>query len=102
MIIFERLANGEAVSPEADQQMINTLLDQKFNEIIPAHLPKEVKVAHKTGSITGVQHDSALVILPDGRKYVLVTLSKNLKDTDAGVAAMANASKLIYDYVANK
>jgi beta-lactamase class A len=102
MVIFERLANGEAVSPEADQQMINTLLDQKFNEIIPAHLPEEVKVAHKTGSITGVQHDSALVILPDGRKYVLVTLSKNLKDTDAGVAVMANASKLIYDYVANK
>ncbi|MEQ8363425.1 MAG: serine hydrolase [Cyclobacteriaceae bacterium] len=101
MVIFEKLANGEAVSSEADQQMIDILLDQKFNEIIPAHLPKEVKVAHKTGVITGVQHDSALVILPDGRKYVLVTLSKKLKDEDAGVAAMANASKLIYDYVTN-
>lgn len=102
MVIFEKLANGEAVNSEADQQMIAILLDQKFNEIIPAQLPKDVKVAHKTGSITGVQHDSALVILPDGNKYILITLSKNLKDKDAGVAAMANASELIYDYIANK
>lgn len=99
MVIFEKLANGEAVNPDADQQMINILLDQKFNEIIPAQLPKEVKVAHKTGNITGVQHDSALVILPDGKKYVLVILSKNLKDEDAGVATMAKASALIYNYV---
>lgn len=99
MVIFEKLANGEAVNPDADQQMINILLDQKFNEIIPAQLPKEVKVAHKTGNITGVQHDSALVILPDGKKYVLVILSKNLKEEDAGVATMAKASALIYNYV---
>ncbi|MBX2940718.1 MAG: serine hydrolase [Cyclobacteriaceae bacterium] len=102
MVIFEKLANGEAVNPEADQQMINILLDQEFNEIIPAKLPKNVKVAHKTGSITGVQHDSALIILPDGRKYLLVMLSKNLKDAKAGVAAMANASELIYSYVTSK
>lgn len=101
MVIFEQLAKGKAVSPEADRQMIEILFDQKFNEIIPAHLPKDVKVAHKTGFITGVQHDSALILLPDDKKYVLVTLSKNLKDEDAGVAAMAKASRLIYNYVAH-
>lgn len=99
MVIFEKLALGEAVSPEADQQMIDILTDQKFNEIIPAKLPKDITVAHKTGSITGVQHDSALIILPDGNKYVLIMLSKNLKDADAGVEVMATASELIYDYV---
>jgi beta-lactamase class A len=79
--------------------MINILLDQKFNEIIPAKLPKEVKVAHKTGWITGLHHDSALIILPDGRRYVLVLLSDSLEDETAGVAAMATASRMIYDYV---
>lgn len=99
MIIFEKLAKGEAVNAEADQQMIDILLNQHFNEIIPAKLPKAVKVAHKTGSITGVQHDSGIVINHDGTKYVLVLLSKNLKDTDKGVAAMANVSEMIYHYV---
>ncbi|HEY5690309.1 MAG TPA: serine hydrolase, partial [Cyclobacteriaceae bacterium] len=101
MIIFEKLAKGEAVNTEADQQMIDILLNQHFNEIIPAKLPKVVKVAHKTGSINGVQHDSGIVINNDGTKYVLVLLSKNLKDTDKGVATMANVSEMIYHYVAS-
>lgn len=99
MVIFEKIASGKAVDEESDQQMIKILLDQKFNEIIPARLPDDVKVAHKTGSITGVQHDSGIVILPDGRKYVLVTLSKNLKDVDSGIAAMATVSEMIYRYI---
>lgn len=99
MVIFEKIAKGEAVNPEASAAMIKILLDQRFNEIIPALLPKDVKVAHKTGMITGVHHDSGIVMLPDGRKYVLVLLSKNLEDIDQGTAAMAQASKMIYDYV---
>lgn len=102
MLIFEALAKGEVVSKEASDEMINILLDQRFNDIIPAHLPKEVKVAHKTGSITGVHHDSGIVMLPDGRQYVLVLLSKELTDFDAGTAAMANVSQLIYTYMAEE
>jgi beta-lactamase class A len=78
--------------------MIDILLDQKFNDKIPAKLPKKVKVAHKTGWITGVNHDAGIVILPDGRKYVLVLLSKELQDDKAAVKSMAKISKMIYDY----
>jgi len=99
MVIFEKMASGETVSPEASQAMIDVLLDQRFNSIIPARLPADVKVAHKTGSITGVHHDSGIVILPDGRKYVLVLLSKNLKGDEAATSAMANVSAMIYEYV---
>jgi beta-lactamase class A len=99
MIIFEQLAQGNIVSPEASDEMIKILLDQKFKEIIPAELPKGVTVAHKTGSITGVRHDSGIVFLPDGRKYVLVLLSKQMTDPEAGISSMANVSKMIYDYV---
>jgi len=99
MVIFEKMANGKTVTKEASQEMIRILLDQTFNTIIPAELPKEVKVAHKTGSITGVHHDSGIIFLPDGRKYVLVILSKNLEEEKSATAAMANVSKLIYNYL---
>ena len=99
MLIFEHLAKGELVSQEACDDMIRILLDQKFKEIIPAKLPEEVKVAHKTGSISGVRHDSGIVFLPDGRKYVLVLLSKEMKNADAGIESMASVSRLIYDHV---
>jgi beta-lactamase class A len=57
-----------------------------------------VKVAHKTGWITGVHHDCGIVFLPDGRKYVLVLLSKKLENEDAGVETMAKVSRTIYEW----
>ena len=80
LVIFEKIAKGEAVNDNASQAMIKILLDQKFNDIIPAGLPPGIKVAHKTGFITHVHHDSGIVFLPDGRKYVLVLLSKDWED----------------------
>jgi beta-lactamase class A len=102
MLIFDQMARGKAVSQQACDGMIRILLDQKFNEIIPARLPAGVKVAHKTGSITALHHDSGIVFLPDGRKYALVLLSAKLEDEKSAVAAMARVSELVYGYVASR
>lgn len=99
MLIYEKMAKGEIVDSAACQAMIKILMNQQFNEIIPARLPKEVKVAHKTGNISHVQHDSGIVFLPNGKKYVLVLLSKNLQNEEAAIKAMAEMSELIYKYV---
>ncbi|OQP66764.1 serine hydrolase [Niastella populi] len=99
LVIFEKMAKGEIVDSTACQAMIDILLKQQFNEVIPARLPKDVKVAHKTGNISHVYHDSGIVFLPDGRKYVLVLLSKNLKNEEQAKKAMAEVSELIYKYV---
>lgn len=98
-LIFEKMAQKKTVSKKDSDEMIKILFDQKFNEIIPAKLPKDVKVAHKTGSITGVQHDSGIVYLPNGKKYILVLLSRKLKDVNAGIEALADVSKMIYDFM---
>jgi beta-lactamase class A len=99
MLIFEQIAAEKAVNKDASDQMIKILLDQQFNDIIPAKLPKDVKVAHKTGWITGLHHDSGIIFLPDGRKYVLVLLSRKLDDEKSGIEAMAKVSEMIYKYV---
>lgn len=102
MIIFSKMAEGKVVSKTASDAMISILLDQKFKDKIPAKLPKSVKVAHKTGWITGVNHDAGIVFLPDGRKYVLVLLSKELGNDKAAVKSMAKVSRMVYDYVMEK
>jgi len=61
-----------------------------------------VKVAHKTGSITGVLPDSGIVFLPDGRKFVLVILSKKLEDGAVAATTMAGVSAMIYQHVSGK
>ncbi len=99
MVIFEKMAGGKTVSKKASEAMIKILLDQRFHDIIPADLPKEVKVAHKTGFIKGIHHDSGIVFLPDGRKYVLVLLSKKLEEENEAIKSMAAVSKMIYQYI---
>ena len=83
--IYEAIGTGIIISDSVCNEMMEVLFDQNFNDKIPAKLPKEVKVAHKTGSITGVRHDSGIVVLPNGHKYVLVLLSKELEDTKKGI-----------------
>jgi len=100
LTIYEKMAKDELVSKDASEQMTSILLDQHFREIIPAQLSPEVKVAHKTGWFKSVNHDSGFVILPDGRKYVLVLLSKNIPNDKEAIKALANISGMIYKYEA--
>lgn len=102
MQIMKAIAQHTAGTKEDCEKMIAIMKDQKFNEIIPFYLPKEVSVAHKTGSITGVHHDAGIVYLPDGRSYVLVLLSKNLQDFDTGTEQLAGMSKTVFEYVVKK
>lgn len=102
LVIMEAIATNKAGTEADCKAMIDILKDQQFNDMIPAKLPKAVEVAHKTGSITGVHHDAGIVYLPDGRTYVLVLLSKNLKDFDKGTEQLAGISKTIYEYMLEK
>ncbi len=101
LIIMEAIATNKAGTKEDCANMVDILKDQRFNDIIPHNLPKDVEVAHKTGWITGVHHDAGIVYLPNGRSYVLVLLSKNIQDSDKGPQQLADISKTFYDYMAN-
>ncbi|MCC5913869.1 MAG: serine hydrolase [Balneolaceae bacterium] len=98
-IIFRHIANGTAVSPEMDSLMVEVLKDQYFTDVIPARLPDDVTVANKTGSITGVVHDSGIVYLPDGSSYVLVTLSMDLPESSVGTETNAVVSEMIHRFL---
>ncbi|PZX58236.1 beta-lactamase class A [Algoriphagus ratkowskyi] len=99
MMIMKAIAENTAGTEADCKEMIAIMKDQQFKEIIPFYLPKEVTVAHKTGSITGVHHDAGIIYLPDGRSYVLVLLSKNLEDFVVGTEQLAGISKSVYDYM---
>ena len=78
--LLEAIRQGKAVSPAADSSMVEVLVDQAFNEMIPAGLPSDVLVAHKTGQITRIHHDAAIVYPPNSPPYVLVILIEGLED----------------------
>jgi beta-lactamase class A len=95
--IFGALAQGRAVGPAEDQAMIDVLLRQQFRESIPALLPGNVRVAHKTGNITGVEHDSGIIYPSEGSPVVMVILSKGWKDQRAARGTIAKIARGLYD-----
>jgi CubicO group peptidase (beta-lactamase class C family) len=99
MVLFREVAAGTAADPASCEAMIRILLDQHFKEVIAGKLPVGVRVASKSGWITGSCHDSGIVFLPDGRKYVVVLLSRGIADYAAAVSLEAKVSKLIYDHM---
>jgi beta-lactamase class A len=98
-IILSHIAKGTAVSAEKDSLMVEIMKEQFYKDVIAAGLPGDVIVANKTGSIDGVEHDSAIVYLPDGQTYVLIYLSKNLPDDIRGREIGAEVSEMVYEFL---
>lgn len=95
--ILRQLAARRVVSPKASDEMLAILRGQKFNKGIPAGLPAGVSVAHKTGSITGILHDAAIVE-PAGRSpYVLVVLTRGIQDPSKAQELIARVSRVVYE-----
>lgn len=94
--LYVALMEGRAVSPDADGQMVGILLDQQFTRAIPRNLPEGVAVAHKTGSITGINHDGGIVY-PEGREpYVLVVLTRGFATSDEATEAMSELASEVH------
>lgn len=85
-LLMERLRTGEAVSEDDDAAMRDILMDQVFNSMIPNGLPEGVRVAHKTGSITEIHHDAAIIYPATGAPYVVVIMTEGIGDHDESAA----------------
>ena len=98
VVLLDRIGHGQAVDSSADAEMIEILKRQKFNDAIPAGLPAGTPVAHKTGNITRINHDAAIVF--GTRPYVLVLLVRGIEDQKKSAALMAELSRAVYEATA--
>lgn len=94
-VLLTAIAQGEAVDAGSSRAMIAVLERQKFNEGIPAGLPPGINIAHKTGEITRIHHDAAIVFAK--RPYVLVILVRGLADQRQSAALMQDISRALYE-----
>jgi beta-lactamase class A len=97
--LMTHLMNGTAVSRQADASMRQILFDQRFNDMIPAGLPPDVKVAHKTGQITRINHDAAIVYPPNAEPYVLVILIEGVDDHAVSAALGARIAGQVHEHL---
>ena len=82
-------------SAQSCRAMVDVLLGNDDSSKIVRGLPAGTPCAHKTGEITAVRNDAAIVD-PFGEKpYVLVVLIAGLRDEDAGDAGIARVTRRI-------
>ena len=92
--LMTAIADGKAVDAESSKQMVAILERQKFNEAIPAGLPAGTRVSHKTGDITKVHHDAAIVYAK--RQFVLVILVRGIAEDKEAYKLMAAITSDLY------
>ncbi|HEY6828713.1 MAG TPA: serine hydrolase [Gemmatimonadaceae bacterium] len=95
-VLLEAIETGRAASRSSCDAMRDILLHQEFNDEIPAGLPPGTRVAHKTGWITGVLHDAAIVYPPGRKPYVLVVLTRNIPDEKVARRLISDLSRMVW------
>jgi beta-lactamase class A len=92
-----RLIEAERVfSPELSREMLDILHQQEFRNGIPARLPREVRVAHKTGDISTIAHDAGIVYPASRKPYIIAILTEWDPDTSGRTATIATVSQEVY------
>ena len=82
---------------ETRTQILDILHAQEFNSMIPEGLPKDARVAHKTGEISTVCHDAGIVILPGRKPYVVAILTEMSANVEMRSAPVAEISRAIFE-----
>ena len=91
------IAEERAYSPELSQEMLDILHQQEFKKGIPARLPREVRVAHKTGDISTVAHDAGVVYAPGRKPYVIAILTEWAPTAGNRSSTIAALSHAVYE-----
>jgi beta-lactamase class A len=98
--LLRLIAEERAFTPDWSQQILEILHDQEFRSGIPAGLPANARVAHKTGEISTVAHDAGIVYLPRRKPYIIAILTEWDPETTGRSPTIAAASYLVYEHLA--
>ena len=95
-VLMTAIAAGKAVNSDSSTQMLGILERHKCHEGISAGLPPGTRLAHKTGEITKIHQDAAIVFAPRG--FFLVILVRGLADTRASSVLTADITRILCQF----
>lgn len=86
--------------PGSDE-ILEFMRNQERRSKIPAGISDNTMVANKTGELTDVENDVAIVFLDD-RPYILCVMTDNLENTASGRDLIVQISSSVYSYMKQK
>ena len=96
-ILLTKLYRGEILDDGHRNLLFSFMHDTETEDRIPAGLPKETKIYHKSGTFANVVHDSAIV--DDGKRpFVLVVLSSGEASEKFKVGKIVEITKRVCQF----
>lgn len=96
--IYYNLYVGGSLSEGARSDMLTILSGTHNRRLIPAQLPKDMLIYHKTGDIGSALADAGIIQLPDGRAYILaIQVDRPYNDYTAR-DMIQKASQVVYNH----
>jgi len=106
MKLLEKIYKGEAASRESCDEIMALMKRCKTGQNrISKHLPDDIELAHKTGTISGVVNDVGIVFPKNKAPYIICVFTKDIEGESEiyvpiGEETIAKASKIVYECLA--
>ena len=91
-VMLEQVLAGKYVNPKASERILHALKDQQRTGKIPAGIPSEVPTGNKTGELSYVDNDAAIVWAPSCT-YILCIMSS---DAGGRISEIVRLSSMVY------
>ncbi len=96
IVLLDAIARNTLVDEWSSREMLAILTGQTHNGLLPRPLPKDVKIAHKTGTLHDTLNDVGIVYRDD-EPYVIAVMTTQLPDLDLGRAFIRKVSRIAYN-----
>ncbi|MBQ7574153.1 MAG: serine hydrolase [Clostridia bacterium] len=96
--ILELIYRNEFINETYSNDALFFLKSQVHTYKIPYVLPKDTVTANKTGEMTGVQNDVAIVYTPNC-DYILAVMGNGISNESSGISMIQTISSTVYNYM---
>lgn len=99
--LLESIYLGKLVNENCSHIMKEILTHQLDESMMRINLPDSLTVAHKTGDLEGVKHDTGIVYASFG-EYIFIMLTWNSYSDNYARNVIGNTSNIVYNYFLSK
>ena len=98
LVMFEKLYAGEILTENLRQTALDVLYSQRHQDQVLRYIWEPVKYAHKTGSLSGLNHDAGVIHINEGKIYIGVSVYDS-PNKRGNRQLSGNIGRLVYDYL---
>lgn len=97
-LLLEKIYKGRLIDKNVSSECLEILKEQSSRSRIPAKLPKDTVVAHKTGLEKGICHDVGIVFTDNGDFIICVLIKHKSGSSRSAKKLISNIARATYNY----